>query len=165
MNVTHHAPWPRNPPATWETRYRYFWGSSGHRFKSCQPDACQPDTVSPTTEDAGIASTSAPTSDGRSLSSLITPKDSGSKCRRDRFAYSSRVDSLRSDAGGQLDVAAVTIAAREDPPRVQIRIEPMRLTLTDAEAISRHGTVVIGSTRPGLLSVPSLPWPRARPRA
>jgi hypothetical protein len=45
---------------------------------------------------ARIASTSASTSDGRSLSSGIAPKGAGSRCRRDRFAYSARVDSLRS---------------------------------------------------------------------
>jgi hypothetical protein len=26
-----------------------YWGSSGRRFKSCQPDACQPDACQPDT--------------------------------------------------------------------------------------------------------------------
>lgn len=40
-------------------------------------------------------------------------------------------------SSGQLDVAAVTIAAREDPPpRIQIRFGPLRLTMTAAEALA-----------------------------
>jgi hypothetical protein len=40
-------------------------------------------------------------------------------------------------SSGQLDVAAVTIAARADPaPRIQIRFGAMRLTMTVPEAVT-----------------------------
>jgi len=44
-----HAPRPDSEDR-WrpgETRYRYFLGSSGRRFKSCQPDTVSPATRRP----------------------------------------------------------------------------------------------------------------------
>lgn len=39
-------------------------------------------------------------------------------------------------SSGQLDVAAVTVAAHPAAPRIQVRFGPMRLTMTAGEAIT-----------------------------
>jgi hypothetical protein len=45
-------------------------------------------------------------------------------------------------SSGQLDVAAVRIAANHDPPRIQIRFGQIVLTLSELEAVSLAARLV-----------------------
>jgi hypothetical protein len=58
---------------------------------------------------------------------------------------------VKLSSAAPLDVVAVNVAEHSDPPRIQIRFGPLRLTLSETEAVTiARGLVdAIGQLRAG----------------
>jgi hypothetical protein len=56
-----------------------YWGSSGRRFKSCQPDNCQPDNCQPDNENHGLncGDSPSPAADARACGTSLAPQPRG----------------------------------------------------------------------------------------